>query len=90
MTEEELNIAFNEAYQRASRTKIQLPPDVMLHFYAYYKQAIHTEGSGFYNPSGDSELRNAFKLNALFQVKNLTPNEAKLKYIELVNIHIVD
>ncbi len=88
MTEEELNTAFSEAYQRACNTKIQFPPDVMLHFYAYYKQATHTDG--FYTPSGDSELRNAFKLNALFQVKNLSSDEAKLKYIELVNKHIID
>lgn len=90
MTEEELNIAFHEAYERACNTKIQLPPDIMLHFYAYYKHAIHNEESTFYNPSGDSELRNAFKLNALFQVKSLTPKEAKLKYIELVNKYITD
>ncbi len=90
MTEEELNIAFDEAYKRACNTKIQLPPDIMLHFYAYYKQAIHTEDFGFYSPSGDSELRNAFKLNALFQVKSLTPVEAKKKYIELVNKYITD
>ncbi len=90
MTDEELNIAFKEAFEKASRTKTQLPPDLMLHFYAYYKQATHTESEGFYTPSGNSELRNAFKLNALFQVKNLTPNEAKLKYIELVNKFILD
>jgi len=88
MTDEELNINFQKAFKKASHTKIELPPDVMLHFYAYYKQATHTES--FYTPSGDSELRNAFKLNALFQVKNLTPNEAKLKYIELVNKYITD
>lgn len=88
MTEEELNTAFQRAFERASNTKIQLPPDVMLHLYAYYKHAIHTEG--FYNPSGDSELRNAFKLNALFQVKGLSRDEAKLRYIELVNKHITD
>ncbi|WP_074408889.1 MULTISPECIES: acyl-CoA-binding protein [Aquimarina] len=88
MTEEELNIAFDDAYKRACNTKIQLPPDVMLHFYAYYKRATHTEG--FFTPSGDSELRNAFKLNAFFQAKNLTPKQAKEKYIELVNEHITD
>ncbi|MEW7292521.1 acyl-CoA-binding protein [Aquimarina sp. 2304DJ70-9] len=88
MTEEELNIAFDKAYQRACNTKILLPPDIMLHFYAHYKQATHTEG--FHNPSGDIDLRNAFKLNALFQVKNLTPKQAKLAYIELVNKYIVD
>ncbi len=88
MTEEELNIAFDKAYERACNTKLQLPPDVMLHFYAHYKQATHADG--FYTPSGNSELRNAFKLNALFQVKNLSQKEAKLKYIELVNKHITD
>ncbi|MFD2565199.1 acyl-CoA-binding protein [Aquimarina rubra] len=88
MTNEELNIAFEKAFEKACNTKIELPPDVMLHFYAHYKQATHTEG--FYTPSGDSELRNAFKLNALFQVKNLTAEEAKLRYIELVNKYITD
>jgi len=88
MTDEELNNAFDKAYQRASTTKMQFPPDVMLHFYAHYKQATHTDG--FYTPSGNSELRNAFKLNALFQVKNLSSKEAKIKYIELVNKYITD
>ncbi|MBP2830810.1 acyl-CoA-binding protein [Aquimarina sp. U1-2] len=88
MTEEELNSTFEEAYKRACNTKIVLPPDIMLHFYAHYKQATHTDG--FYTPSGDSELRNAFKLNALFQIKNLSPKEAKMKYIELVNTYITD
>ncbi len=90
MTNEELHTNFLKAFEKASNTKIQLPPDIMLHFYAYYKQATHTEEIGFYIPSGSSELRNAFKLNALFQVKNLTPDEAKLKYIELVNTYITD
>jgi len=88
MTKEELNINFQKAFERACNTKIELPPDVMLHFYAYYKHATHTEKR--YTPSGNSELRNAFKLNALFQVKNLTPDEAKVKYIELVNTYITD
>ncbi|OED44294.1 acyl-CoA-binding protein [Flavobacteriaceae bacterium (ex Bugula neritina AB1)] len=88
MTKEELHINFLKAFEKASNTKTQLPPDVMLHFYAYYKQATHTEG--FYTPSGDNEIRNAFKLNALFQVKNLTPDEAKLKYIELVDKYITE
>ncbi|MHA7058374.1 acyl-CoA-binding protein [Aquimarina sp. M1] len=88
MTNDELNIAFEKAFEKACYTKTELPPDVMLHFYAYYKQATYTEG--FYTPSGNSELRNAFKLNALFQVKNLSPKEAKLKYIALVNKYITD
>lgn len=89
MNENELNIAFDKAYKKASNTKIQLPPDVMLYFYAYYKRATHTKG-GLYNPSGENELRNAFKLNAFFQVQNLSPSEAKLKYIELVEKYITE
>ena len=88
MTDEELHIAFEEAYKKASTTNIQLPPDIMLHLYAYYKHAQYTEG--FYTPSGDSELRNAFKLNALFQVKDLSRQEAMEKYIETVNKYIKD
>ncbi|RZT00110.1 acyl-CoA-binding protein [Aquimarina brevivitae] len=88
MTDEELNIAFQKAYQKACTTNIQLPPDIMLHLYAYYKQAIHAEE--FYRPSGDSDLRNAFKLNALFQVKGLSKKQAKKRYIALVEKYITD
>lgn len=89
MNKEELDIAFEQAFQKACNTKIQLPPDLMLHFYAYYKQATHKTNT-FYTPSGNSPLRNAFKLNALFQVKNMTSDEAKEKYIELVEKYITD
>ena len=89
MTDEELHIAFKKAYEKASTTNIQLPPDIMLHLYAYYKHAKHAEE--FYIPSsGDNELRNAFKLNALFQVKDLSKEEAMERYIETVNKYIID
>ena len=88
MTDEELHTAFEKAYEKASKTNIQLPPDIMLHLYAYYKHAKHSES--FYTPSGDSEIRNAFKLNALFQVKDLSREEAMERYIETVNKYIID
>ena len=89
MTEEDkIDIAFKEAYDKASRTTQKFPPDIMLLFYAYYKQA--TETSGIYTPSRDLDVRSAFKLNALLQVKGLSVLEAKLKYIELVNKHVTD
>lgn len=89
MTEDEkIDIAFKEAYEKASRTTKKFPPDILLLFYAYYKQA--TETSGIYTPSGDLDVRSAFKLNALLQVKGLSVLEAKQKYIELVNKHIQD
>ena len=82
MTEEELNKKFKEAYQKACATNQKFPPDIMLHFYAYYKRG--TERESFYTPSGDADLRSAFKLNALLQVKHLSKKEAKLHYIEMV------
>ena len=66
---------FEEAYELASKTSEKLPQDVMLQFYAYYKQA--TKGNNYESPSGDVELKNAFKLNAWFQLSQLTEDEAK-------------
>jgi len=89
MTEDEkIDSAFREAYRKASRTTQKFPPDILLLFYAYYKQA--TETSGIYTPSKDLDVRSAFKLNALLQVKGLSVLEAKQKYIELVNKHVID
>ena len=84
--EQEIDQAFQEAYERATNTSRKFPPDVMLMFYAYYKQA--TEKSGFYNPATGQDVRSAFKLNALIQVKGMSVQEAKRRYIELVNLHI--
>ncbi len=81
-----LDKKFEEAYKIASETTIKLPPDIMLQFYACYKQA--TKGSNYRQPSGDVELRSAFKLNAWFQVNHLTEKEAKKEYIKLVNKHL--
>ncbi|MDO9596001.1 MAG: acyl-CoA-binding protein [Lutibacter sp.] len=81
-----LDIAFAEAYEISSATSIKLPPDVMLQLYAYYKQA--TKGSKYKHPSGNVELRNAFKLNAWFQVSKISEDEAKKEYIELVNKYL--
>ncbi len=71
----------------ASNTEQQFPPDVLLHFYALYKRA--TEQNGFYiPPTNKGDLRSAFKINALVQVKDLSKKEARERYIELVETHI--
>jgi acyl-CoA-binding protein len=82
----ELDKKFEEAYQIASTTKIKLPPDVMLQFYAYYKQA--TKGNNYQEASGSIELRNAFKLNAWFQLNHVSEEDAKKEYIKLVNNYL--
>lgn len=85
----EVNSKFLKAYEMASSTNRQFPPDVLLHFYALYKRA--TEQNGFYIPTTNrGDLRSAFKVNALVQVKDLSKEEAKKKYIELVEFHIGD
>lgn len=79
-----LDERFEKAFEITSAMTQKLPPDTMLKFYAYYKLA--TKGKTYSTPSGESSLRNAFKLNALFQLNDLDAEEAKKKYIELVEI----
>jgi len=78
----DLDKKFNKAFEVASAMSKKLPPDIMLKFYAYYKRA--TSKNSIYLPSGDDEIRNAFKMNAYFQLADITPNEAKQEHIELV------
>jgi len=81
------NSKFLKAYEMASSTNQQFPPDVLLHFYALYKRA--TEKNGFYiPPTNTGDLRSAFKINALVQVKDLSKTEAEKQYIDLVETHI--
>ncbi len=82
---DELDKKFEKAFKIASAMTKKLPPDVMLRFYAFYK--IATKNSFMHMPSGDNAIRNGFKLNALIQFKNVTKEEAKRKYIELVEKH---
>lgn len=77
---------FLKAYEMASNTSLRFPPDIMLHFYAYYKRATTLNGS--YNTKKDEDVRNGFKANALLQVEQLSQLEAKTRYIEMVEKHI--
>lgn len=91
MTEKEIHLdkQFKEAVKRASNTNLQFPPDVRLYFYAYYKRAtgIHSEHREHEDIEG-SALISAFKMNALFQAKSISPEEAKRNYIAMVNEYI--
>jgi diazepam-binding inhibitor (GABA receptor modulator, acyl-CoA-binding protein) len=88
MSPEEADKAFAKAYEKACNTSKKFPPDLMLKLYAYYKQA--TEHNAAYMPSGNSDIKNAFKLNALLQVKGMSAQEAKEAYIRLVEENIPD
>lgn len=79
---EDIDYKFQKAYEITSSMTEKLPPDTMLKLYAYYKHA--TRGIHIVRPSGENNVRNAFKLNAIFQLNEITEEEAKLEYIKLV------
>jgi len=84
MEEKELDIRFEEAVVIANTmSQSDLPQDVQLQLYAFYKQAtfgtIDTRISPVY------DLRNAFKTNAWMQISHLTQDEAKEMYIKMIN-----
>jgi acyl-CoA-binding protein len=76
----DLDLAFKEAFSSISELNEAVAPDIMLKFYAYYKQA--TFGSNFpFDVKLD--VRNAFKINAWMQLKNMSAKQAKKEYIKL-------
>lgn len=86
MEKEALHTAFWDAFKRVSEATQEFPPDVLLRFYALYKQA--TQENTFSYQTGEHELVSAFKMNALLQVKRLTSDEAKHEYIEEANKYV--
>jgi len=81
MNSEELDKTFEEAVSRINEHTEPFPADFLLRLYAYYKKATNNYG----RPSSRKPIINAFKTNALFQVQDITEDEAKEIYIELVN-----
>lgn len=82
---DELHNRFLKAFEAANAMDdILIPVDLRLQFYAYYKQAT-INSSSFYSPNDPDQIRNAFKMNAILQVKDMTPDDAKIAYINLVN-----
>lgn len=80
MKSNELDIEFKAAVERINAYTETFPADFLLRLYAYYKKATND----FSSPSSRKPIINAFKTNALFQIKNISEDEAKIKYIELV------
>jgi len=81
MTPEELEIEFNDAVERINAHTEPFPADFLLRLYAYYKKATNDYG----RPNSRKPIINAFKTNALFQVQDISQDEAKQEYIKLVN-----
>lgn len=81
MTSEELDIIFKDAVARINAHKEPFPADLLLRLYAYFKKATNS----YSRPSSKKQIINAFKTNALFQIQNITEDQAKQTYIDLVN-----
>ncbi len=81
MTPEELHKTFEDAVKRINEHTEPFPADFLLRLYAYYKKATNDYG----RPNSRKPIINAFKTNALFQVENISEDEAKQEYINLVN-----
>lgn len=81
MSNKDLDIKFQEAVELVNAYTEPFPADTLLMLYAYYKKATND----YSRPSSKKAIINAFKTNALFQVENITEDEAKHIYIELVN-----
>ncbi len=80
MSNDELDIEFREAVNRVNAHTDPFPADVLLKLYAYYKRATNDYGK----PRSKKPIINAFKTNALFQTENISEDEAKQEYINLV------
>lgn len=80
MTSKKLDIEFDAAVDRVNDHTESFPADFLLRLYAYYKKATNN----YDRPSSKKPIINAFKTNALFQVKNISEDEAKQEYINLV------
>lgn len=81
MTSKKLQTEFEDAVARINSHTEPFPADFLLRLYAYYKKATNDYG----RPSSRKPIINAFKTNALFQVQDVSEDEAKRIYIDLVN-----
>ncbi len=84
MNPKDLDTRFAEAVAIAeTMSQADLPQDVALRLYAYYKQAT----LGMIQPlslGSASHIRDAFKTNAWMQISHLSSDEAKEMYIEMI------
>jgi diazepam-binding inhibitor (GABA receptor modulating acyl-CoA-binding protein) len=78
----ELDKEFEIAFKEISKLKKAVAPDVMLKFYAYYKQANF--GNKF-SMNSSMDVRSAFKFNAWVQLNGMSAKDAKKEYIKLAN-----
>ncbi|HLW14250.1 MAG TPA: acyl-CoA-binding protein [Flavobacteriaceae bacterium] len=81
-SESQLEKDFEKAVKQVNEHTETFPADFLLRLYAYYKHATGSQGK---SPNSREPLINAFKTNALFQMKGLSREEAMEKYIKAAN-----
>ena len=85
MIKDELDREFRAAVESISKHKEPFPADTLLKLYAFYKKATND----YLRPSSSKAIINAFKTNALFQVEDISQDEAKRRYIELAKEYLI-
>jgi acyl-CoA-binding protein len=84
MKNDKLKAEFKEAVKYVNSFTNPLPADLLLKLYAYYKIANKNKK----HPGSTTPLINAFKANALFQVKDIDREKAMKEYVKLVKKEI--
>jgi acyl-CoA-binding protein len=86
MTKKTLDELFFEALENANKIpKESVPADLQLVLYGYYKKGLSENINQFRKQIEPNDLKNAFKINAFMQVQNISVDEAKERYIEIIN-----
>ena len=85
MEQSNLDSEFDMAVKSINDHKEPFPADTLLKLYAYYKKATNN----YSRPGSSKAIINAFKTNALFQVEDITQDEAKQRYIDLANTYLI-
>lgn len=84
MNSKELDIEFREAVDSINSHNDPFPADTLLKLYAYYKKSTNN----YSRPNSSKAIINAFKTNALFQVEDISQDQAKQRYIDLANKYL--
>tara|TARA_B100001109_G_C18771687_1_gene431033 strand:+ start:149 stop:415 length:267 start_codon:yes stop_codon:yes gene_type:complete len=84
MNQKKIDKKFKIAVDNINNHKEPFPADTLLKLYAYYKKATNS----YSRPSSSKPIINAFKTNALFQVEDISQDEAKKRYIELAEKYL--
>jgi len=74
---EDIEKKFYKYVKKLNNYKKEIPPDVLLKIYGYYKRST---GNNLVSNSGDSFI-DSFKINALLQMKKISKKEAMKNYI---------